>query len=93
MKIQVIYDTEDHSVMVCNNREIKPLLKNDDEWIKCTDQLPFNSKNKLVIDRCGLFFVASYTGSVEKWKERFTRDKLINVTYWRELPERPEETK
>ena len=90
MKIQVIYDTEDHSVSVCNDKHVKPLLKNDNEWIKCAERLPLSSKCKLVIDDDRCMFIAYYSGSVENWRESFSQEKLFSITHWCELPEPPE---
>ena len=53
------------------------------QWIKCSDDLPFQNTPVLVVDELGDVFI-SYWNDYEGWRS------ISKITYWQALPEPPE---
>lgn len=95
MKINVTVDTETHSVNThwegIGNMDSWP----PPFWNKCSDKMPFNSKQKLVFHDGKHISLASYwaTGGWKDVKCKWINngDTQVNITHWCELPEPPEE--
>ncbi len=63
------------------------------EWIKCSDRLPKNSNDVLVLNDNNKMHVSCYffSKNMYVWEQRDDQIGLGNVTHWMPLPKPPEE--
>lgn len=60
------------------------------EWIKCSDRMPEQYKEVIIITDCKSIFVASLNSRMT-WDDGDFFDDIRDVTHWMSLPNPPQD--
>lgn len=85
------------SALESNDKNEKCIEEEIMGWIKCSDRLPQEEENVLLIDFNGDIFAGYFTGK-DKWEQPEFQtipaneyDEVCSATHWMSLPEKPGE--
>ena len=59
------------------------------KWVSVTDALPKDTTTVLAYEEIEGLVLAHYIAAVESWAAVKTGDRLLRVTHWMQIPQRP----